>query len=336
MRGAAVALGMLLSALGSVFALPTAAQASWGRSAIAEIQSPGGIGIRLVDVPVDELNNPRALAYIIDALPPGTTIRRRVEVSNSTSRTQHVTVYAGGSAIVDDRFVPAAPDELSSWMQVAPGSLTLAPGSKRMVMVTIAVPRGATNGERYATVWAQIKLPTSATQRIAEVEQVGVRVYLDVSHGAPSSDFRIGKVTGAPGPGGSTIISADVTNTGQRAVDISGTATLASADGQIHAGPYKQDNAVTLPLGGSGATRFTVRQALPPGRWNAVVTLRSGTTVHTVSGTIAVGKASTLKPASSGGSTWVVAVVAVAAGLAVVGGGAVVVRRRRGEEVLDA
>ena len=39
-------------------------------------------GARLVDVPVSEANNPRGLRYIIDYLPTGTTIHRRIFVEN--------------------------------------------------------------------------------------------------------------------------------------------------------------------------------------------------------------------------------------------------------------
>ena len=35
-------------------------------------------GARLVDVPASEANNPRGLRYIIDYLPTGTTIHRRI------------------------------------------------------------------------------------------------------------------------------------------------------------------------------------------------------------------------------------------------------------------
>lgn len=336
MRVASVALGLLLAALGAVLALPTYAQAAADGHVSHAGQSPGGIGIRLVDVPVDELNNPRALAYIIDALPPGTTIHRRIAVNNTTSATQHITLYAGGSAIVNDHFIPSTPNDLSSWIRVEPGDLNLKPGTSQMATVTITIPKGATNGESYATVWAQVKIPPAVGQTVLQVEQVGIRVYLDVTHGSPPSNFIIEKVTGAPSRNGATTISALVNNTGQRAVDISGTVSLTSADGQIHAGPYRQDNVLTLAPGGSGTTTFTVNQALPPGTWSADLTLRSGTIVHSMSGTITVGARSTLTPRHHGTSNATVIVLSTMAGVFVFGGlGYVFIRRRHGRASHD-
>jgi len=297
MRARSGALGVLLTILGvALGAAPATAAVSPSREARA-----GGIGIRLLDVPTNALNDPRARAYIVDAVQPGATITRRVVVSNTTAATQAITLYAGGAAIVQDHFVPAAPDELSGWTQVAPGTVSLSPGSSQTATVTITVPADATNGERYATVWAKVTVPASASQPVAQVEQVGVRIYLDVSHGMPRSDFRIDTVTGSPAPGGTTVISAAVTDTGQRAMDLSGSVSLTSADGTIHAGPYSQDSVLTLAPGGSGTPTFTVKQALPPGAWKADLTLRSGTISHTVSGHITIGAASSMSIASGGG-----------------------------------
>ena len=49
-----------------------------------------------------------AREYVVDALKPGTTIHRRMEVSNTTTSLQHVTVYAAAAAITRGSFVGAA------------------------------------------------------------------------------------------------------------------------------------------------------------------------------------------------------------------------------------
>lgn len=301
--------------------------------ATAAPPTAGGIGIRLVDIPRDAAGDPRARAYIVDHLTPGTTIHRRIEVNNSTSVAQHVTLYAGGAAIVGDAFVPGGPDELSSWIRVAPPGLTLAPGAKQLATVTVSVPRTASAGERYATVWAQVKVPPSADNPITQIDRVGIRTYLDVGPGGdPRSDFSIGTVTAAPGAGGVTVVHAQVSNTGERAVDVSGELALTSADGSIHAGPYRSAQALTLLPGASGTAAVTTSGALPGGRWTATLTLTSGTITHTASGTITIGVASSLvanRPPHHDRVLGVALLIGeILIGLAVLGTGGFFLRRR--------
>src|SRR5262245_18934892 len=92
----------------------------------------GGIGIRLVGVPTTQAptnqaptnraalaDDPRARAYIVDHLAPGTTIRRRVEVINRGSATRHVQVYAGGAAVTGTEFTFVDDAlELLSWTSI--------------------------------------------------------------------------------------------------------------------------------------------------------------------------------------------------------------------------
>ena len=304
-----------------------------GNAHAAPPATPGSIGIRLLDIPKDAVNDPRAHEYIVDALPPGTTIHRRIVVNNSTPVTQHVSLYAGGAAIVGDKFVPAADDELSGWIQVSPPELSMAAGGMRIATVTLTVPHSASQGERYATVWAQVRQAATASNPVALVSRVGIRVYLDVGAGGdPRSDFRIGSVTARPGLGGSTLVRANVTNTGERAVDVSCTLSLTSSDGTIHAGPYRSTGALTILPGQSGTSLTTIGQALPHGTWSVQVSMTSGTVTHTTSGTIVIGTASALVAQhSSHSETGVILVTigATIAGLGAIGGGAYAVQRRR-------
>ena len=73
----------------------------------AAVTVPGGVGVRLLDVPADAVNNPRAREYIVDNLTPGTAIRRRIEVSNSTKAELHVAIYPAAAAISQGSFVGA-------------------------------------------------------------------------------------------------------------------------------------------------------------------------------------------------------------------------------------
>ena len=72
-----------------------------GASAASSDAATSGIGIRLVDVPVAEQDNPRALLYIVDHLVPGTVIQRRIDVSNTTASTAHVVLYPAAASIAN-------------------------------------------------------------------------------------------------------------------------------------------------------------------------------------------------------------------------------------------
>src|SRR5690242_20120064 len=66
--------------------------------------SPGSFGVRLVDVPVSEADNQRALRYIIDYLPTGTVIHRRILILNQEPRTARFSVYADAAHITRGLF----------------------------------------------------------------------------------------------------------------------------------------------------------------------------------------------------------------------------------------
>src|SRR5487761_1599761 len=112
---------VVVGALAFCAVLPSAARAS---SAVAP--KPQGVGIRLVDIPTALANDPRARQYIIDHLAPGTTISRRVEVTNYTSEPQVVTLYAAAATISGGSFLfgaGRAANELTSWTTVDPPTL---------------------------------------------------------------------------------------------------------------------------------------------------------------------------------------------------------------------
>ena len=68
-----------------------------GASHAADSAPSGGISIRLMDIPEATQTDPRARSYIVDNLPPGSTIERRVEVQNTTPDRQSVAVYASAA-----------------------------------------------------------------------------------------------------------------------------------------------------------------------------------------------------------------------------------------------
>ena len=181
--------------------------------------------MRLVEIPVDLADDPRAQQYIIDNLTPGTTVKRRIEVSNTTDATLHVNVYPGAATITHGSFVGAAGNtrnELSSWTTLEHKTLDVPAHDTARDTVTIAVPKDAAPGEQYAVVWAQVSGTRGAG--VALVSRTGIRVYLSVGgHNPPAPNFTATTVTAERDRGGRAVVRAPDRNTGGRALDLSGT-----------------------------------------------------------------------------------------------------------------
>jgi hypothetical protein len=283
-------LGTVMLAVVAGTMTPVAAAATQPKTGPA-----GGFGTRLVDVPVSEANNPRALRYIIDYLPTGTTIHRRILVTNDETRTAHLTVYPDAAQISGEQFTGdagATRSELTGWISVQHPAVTLAPGASEMDLVTIKVPLGATRGEHYGVVWVQQEsfARDSNGYGVNEVTRVGIRVYLAVGRGgAPPTVFAITSITGRRSAKGQPSLLVHVDNTGGRAVDLDGTVRLTNGPGDTSAGPFPAQQIITLAPGQSGNISFAPPKSLPDGPWRAKVTLVSGITTITATQTVQFG-----------------------------------------------
>jgi hypothetical protein len=247
-------------------------------------------GIRLVEVPVARRKDPRARTGIVDHLKPGTTISRRVEVSNSSNTTQRVEVYAAAATIDHHRFI-TAPDhthnELTTWISVERPELTLSPHEKAIRRVTIRVPPSAPRAERYGVIWAQETAPPDAMHNVGMINRVGIPIYLDIgSGGEPPSDMRIDKLTPARTKDGRPQIIAQVHNTGGRALSMSGTLWLSDGPGGLRAGPYAATLGVVLAPGDTAPVTVVLDRRLPNGPWKTRMLLQSGMVQRTASATI--------------------------------------------------
>ncbi|MGW0503169.1 hypothetical protein [Micromonospora sp. NPDC003241] len=296
----------------------------------AQAASRDGIGIRLMDIPAKRAEDPRARVYIIDHLKPGATISRRVEVSNESPERQQIELYAGAAAIENNAFaVPEGREsnELSDWISLGATVLDLAPGERAPVEVDVEVPRTASKGERYAAIWAQVSSEPRQGDNVIQVHRVGIRLYLDVGPGGePPTDFRIDEVAAEPGTGEFPVVTARVTNTGGRALDMTGTLRLTKDS--IRAGPFKVTNGVTILPGQSGQVRIEVNESLPAGVWTARLALVSGVVERTADGriTLPVGTRATMDSSS----TWLPYTLGTLVAVAAVGAlGAWHLARRR-------
>src|SRR6202167_4927617 len=224
---AIVAFAAFTVAVGTPVSVSTAAPVLIAPVARGGAEPAGSIGVQLLDVPLSVYADPRARLYIIDHLHPGTTIHRRIEISNTTPSTVHIVTYPAAAAISQGAFVGAAahtPNELSTWTSVLPGTANVPSGGHAIATVTIAVPRDAPPGEQYGVVWAETRSPAPPAAGIPRVSRVGIRLYLSVGPGgAPASRFTIESLTGRRSPDGQPERLARGHNTAGRALDMSGT-----------------------------------------------------------------------------------------------------------------
>jgi hypothetical protein len=283
--------GMLMLIFAAVTLVPASASASAAGTPGSGLGVPQ-FGIRIYDVPADEAHNPRALLYIIDYVPSGTAIHRRILIMNEEPVKAHFTVYPDAAMITSGSFMGDAGEtrsELTSWVTIARHSLNLAPHARFLDMVTIRVPRGATRGEHYGVIWFQqiAHARTHSGVRIKQITRVGIRIYLEVGRGgAPPTKFTCTSLTGYLSSRGRPLLIAHVDNTGGRAVDLGGKARLAQGPGGETAGPFPDQRVVTLAPGQSGNVTFAPPKGLSTGPWLATVSLVSGFTTDTAAATI--------------------------------------------------
>jgi hypothetical protein len=303
---------------------------------------PGSIGIRLLQAPEHLADDPRARLYVIDHLNQGDTIRRRIEVSSGLDHPVRLTLYAAGAVVSKGRFRfldGRTQNEVSSWIVVDPPSVELAPNRSATVVVTIAVPKDAVDGERYAVVWAETPPSVPSGGGVASIDRVGIRVYLSVGRGgAPPIDFRIESLTAARDASGRPIVSATVLNTGGRAIDLSGSLRLTDGVGGLSAGPFPAQLGTTIGIGERAPVRIVLSRSIPDGPWTADLRLRSDLVERRAHARItfpsAPGGRATAVPASPSGSPLALLAVILAIAVALVAGSLLlfVLRRRRRSE----
>ncbi|GLZ30157.1 hypothetical protein Lesp02_23470 [Lentzea sp. NBRC 105346] len=255
-----------------------------------EDNAKNSIGIRLLEMPVNRADDPRAQVYIVDHLAPGAVIKRHVLVTNSSPAPQHIEVFPGAAGIDDDAFnalAGRATSELTSWISLDRTAVDLPPGGSEKVLVTIAVDPIASTGERYGVIWAETSAPSNTPDNVLMVTRVGVRIYLDVGPGGePPPSFDVGSLTPSRDGDRRPAVVASVHNTGGRALDMVGELSLSDGPGGVSAGPFPVSTAVTLLPGRTAGVRTVLDQHLPDGPWKARLTLRSGFIEKVVTATI--------------------------------------------------
>ena len=255
-----------------------------GGALAASPQQPrrsGGIEIRLLDLSADSAHDPLGRSYIVGRMAPGTTIRRRVQITNGTGSAADVGVYAAAATLHRGRFGFGGGhhrNELASWISVSQGVVLRMPaGGRTLETVTIDVPGEASSGERYAVIWAEVSAPAPAGGGVTLVTRVGVRVYLSIGPGgALPANFAIGALTAKRAASGDPLVAASVHNSGQRTLDVAGELTLSEGPGGLRAGPFPVKVGAALAPHSTRVVTVPLDKRLPRGPWDAQIKLRSG------------------------------------------------------------
>jgi hypothetical protein len=312
--------------------LTMAVIATPGTSRAATVGSPspaGRIGIRQLEVPTSQANNPRDEEYIVDSLAPGTEMQRKFQVVNQGSAPVHLIVYPAAATISKGNFQFApgrTQNEMTTWVSISQGALTLAPHSSADLVATVTVPRNAPPGEQYGVIWVQES--SSGAGNVKLVSRVGLRLYLSIgAGGAAASNFTLGKPVASRTAAGAPVVQVPVNNTGGTAVDVRGTLQLTSGPGGVSAGPFVAQTVDTLAPGQSNPDTFVLGSKLPTGPWQASFTMVSGLITKTETVTLSFNGTAATAARSSFPLVLLLAVVAGVIVLAVVL--VLVVRSRR-------
>ncbi|MDH2425654.1 hypothetical protein [Sphaerisporangium sp. TRM90804] len=297
----------------------------------------GTIGIRLLEASSNRRDDPRAQIYVVDHINPGTTIHRRLEISNTSRIPQRVAVFVGAAEIRGNKFKPARnrnANELASWISVDSPALVVPANGRVPVKATIAIPEGASKGERYGAIWAETasELKPGSRRNVAVVNRVGVRIYLDVGPGGdPPTDFRVKRLTPGRIRDGTPVVRATVQNTGERAIDVEGRIWLSDGPGGLKAGPTPVQVGTTLAPGDEAPVMAVLDARLPDGPWRVKLTLESGRVRRTITGTLTFpAKGATWGQAALLDSTpWMYVAAGALAAALVAGLGIVLLRRVR-------
>jgi hypothetical protein len=262
-------------------------------SAVAAVAAPaagaddGGVGVRLIastQKPAGSLPS----SYIVDRVRPGATLRRQVEVSNTTRTSVDVTVYAAAATTRKGTFrfgAGRAQNELSAWTTVDRGAVRLGGGKKKIETITIVVPRSASRGERYAVVWAEA-VSASGAPGIRLVNRVGIRAYVSVGTGAtPPPRFSVTHLRAKRSHRDVPLVLGTIANGGARTLAVTGTLLLTRGPGGSRAGPFRLRTSALAP-GTSTEARFLLDERLPAGPWRARLRVSSADVTRTASATI--------------------------------------------------
>jgi hypothetical protein len=120
---------------------------------------------------------------------------------------------------------------------------------------------------------------------VAVASRVGIRVYLDVGGPRPpKSDFVVDTLQASRRADGTAVVTAQVHNTGARALDMRGSLSMRDGPDGLSAGPYPATLGTTLAPGQTEPVTVLLGKSIRGGPWTARLTLTSGLLERRVEG----------------------------------------------------
>lgn len=283
------------------------------------------------------LGTPPGLSYFVFGATPGAAVKGSFRIANEGDRAGSARLYAvdattGETTGAVYRSQGRPRRDVGAWIQLPVDELTLAPGESRTVRFSLPIPDDAQAGQHLGGIVAQNTTLTRGGERSTErgTFRVNVRnlTILAVEVDLPGQRVERLALTGVePGAAeGFQTLQVGMRNRGNRLLKGSGRLVVSAEDGeQLKAIPFNVDTfvphtAVQDPIAVPG-------QALPAGRYRAIVTVRYGrgqiarlaTWFTITSGQIRqVFEPSRQSPPGSGGSSDLLPLAIVALGFLVV------------------
>ena len=148
---------------------------------------PGGLGLRIAEVPSQVQGIPLANAYIVFKLLPAKTYSEKIAVSNTTNSAMSVSLYPASATNIKGVFQPLEkiiPNGLASWTTVDPKTAKLPAHTELVATVTIKVPADAISGQQYGVIWAATSTSPNSNA-LGGISRVGIRMYDQVGDSTP-------------------------------------------------------------------------------------------------------------------------------------------------------
>jgi hypothetical protein len=310
--------------------------AACGPAAAGELPGapPNSIGVRLLGSSSSAAPDARSHSYIVERAAPGTSIRRQIEITNTTASIASVAVYAAAARVLRGTFLFApgrTQNALSRWAVMNRRTLHVPPGQSASETVTVKIPRRSASGERFAVVWAEIASRAPTTAGLKLVSRVGVRMYITVGAGGGGSahDFSIGPLVATRTAAGEPLVTSDITNAGAGGLSLRGSLTLVHGPGGLRAGPYPVALRTPLEAGASRVLRVRLDKQLPLGPWLARIELGSGHSKRTMSASITFPPAALSASGERSSNAWIASRSAIAIGALILLAAAIFASRRR-------
>lgn len=143
-----------------------------------------GVGVRLWDNTGTSYIGTTTGRNLPSPIPPGTTRRYLVQVTNVGGAPERLSVYSG-PAMRDANGVfswtSGVVSPVPSWATISPANVSdVLPGMSFTSTVAVTVPAGTPAGTYYGVLWASVVV-SPATGQIAMGAQAGIREYITVS-----------------------------------------------------------------------------------------------------------------------------------------------------------